>query len=256
MEQFQLFTNDTNGFEAHAGLTVEFFLPVGGEGQILLWLIDTVSTGDHPSLQPFFEMEPKLLDEVYQTSIADYPTSIPPVTQVLMADVTFVNDLDVIKAVYKITKDIGDSLSYVPGLTWDFQWEPLPRHFLEASTAAGGNVMGLEDVQEDLLSKSTLPFCPSSANSDQDPVLFIMPLWADATYDTDVRDASEKWFNDVTAYTKSVGKDHPFQFTNYAASFQDPMSGYGAENLAYLKEVSEKYDPTQVFQRAVGGYKL
>jgi hypothetical protein len=83
-----------------------------------------------------------------------------------------------------------------------------------------------------------------------------MPLWQDPAYDEDVRNAAEKWLNDVKAYTKSLGKDHPFEFANYAASFQDPMSSYGAENLAFLKEVSEKYDPSQLFQRAVGGYKL
>lgn len=155
LAEFQKFTDDSNGFEANAGLTVEYFLPSEGEGQILLWLIDTVSTGEHAPLQPFFEMEPKLLNQVYQTSITDYPTSIPAVSQVLMSDVTFVNDLEVIKGVHKITKAVQATLSHVPGLTWDFQLEPLPRHLIEASTAQGGNVMGLEGTDQDLLSKLT-----------------------------------------------------------------------------------------------------
>lgn len=83
-----------------------------------------------------------------------------------------------------------------------------------------------------------------------------MPLWDDAAYNDDVRMASEKWYHDVQEYTNSLGKGHPFEFANYAASYQSPMASYGAENLEFMKEVSEKYDPTGLFQRAVGGYKL
>ncbi|KAI6778115.1 uncharacterized protein J7T54_001536, partial [Emericellopsis cladophorae] len=238
LAEFQRFTNDSTGFAANAGLTVEYYLPAEGEGQILLWLIDTDAEDDHATLQTFFDMEPKILNQVYQTSIADYPSSIPPVTQVLMADVTFENDLDVIKAAFDITMEVRKTLSHVPNLVWDFQFEPLPRHFLEASKAAGGNVMGLDDVDKDLL------------------VLFLMPLWEDSEYDSDVRDAAELWFHRIQEYTQSVGKAHPFEFANYAASFQDPMSSYGVENLQFLKDVSHRYDPGQLFQRAVKGYKL
>jgi len=35
---------------------------------------------------------------------------------------------------------------------------------------------------------------------------------------------------------------------NDASRDQNPIAGYGAENVAKLKAVSEKYDPTQIFQ--------
>ncbi|KAH6686329.1 hypothetical protein F5X68DRAFT_276370 [Plectosphaerella plurivora] len=234
------FTDDSNGIHANAGLQVEYFInATTGDGQILLWLIDTDGTGDHAALEPFFQMEPKILDRVQTTSIADYSSSIPAVTRVLMTDATFVNDYETIKGVYNITIEIMKTVSHVPDLTWDFQFEPLSRHTIEASLARDGNVMGLDSLEEDLL------------------VVFVMPLWLDAKYDDDVHAASEKWYKAIKEYTASVGKGHSFEFANYAAWFQDPMASYGAENLEFLREVSQKYDPSGLFQKAVkGGYKL
>ena len=44
---------------------------------------------------------------------------------------------------------------------------------------------------------------------------------------------------------------------NYAWRGQMVIDGYGEDNKRFLKEVSEKYDPDGVFQKAVvGGFKL
>jgi hypothetical protein len=84
-----------------------------------------------------------------------------------------------------------------------------------------------------------------------------MPLWSDAAYDDDVHGAAEEWYTRVQEYTRSKGKNHPLEFANYAAGFQDVMASYGSENLEFLAEVSRKYDPTGLFQKAVkGGFKL
>lgn len=42
-----------------------------------------------------------------------------------------------------------------------------------------------------------------------------------------------------------------------ACHFQDPIGSYGANNKQKMQEVSKKYDPEGVFQKAVvGGFKL
>ena len=148
------FTDDSNGIHANAGLQIEYFInATTGDGQILLWLIDTDGTGDHAALEPFFQMEPKILNQVQTTSIANYASSVPAVSRVLMTDATFVNDYETIKGVYNITIEIMKTVSHVPDLTWDFQFEPLSRHTIEASLARGGNVMGLDSLEEDLLGR-------------------------------------------------------------------------------------------------------
>ena len=76
--------------------------------------------------------------------------------------------------------------------------------------------------------------------------------WKDAKDDTAVRAApiatSEKW--------KELGEQRgsyiPFLFMNDGSRDQNPLSLYGATNLAKLKAVSKKYDPEQVFQTLQG----
>lgn len=50
---------------------------------------------------------------------------------------------------------------------------------------------------------------------------------------------------------------HPFLFSNYAGEWQDVIGSYGEENLKFLSQVAEVYDPEQVFQHLQSGsFKL
>lgn len=49
----------------------------------------------------------------------------------------------------------------------------------------------------------------------------------------------------------------PFLYMNDAAREQNPIVRYGEENVKRLKEVSLKYDPSQLFQTLQnGGFQL
>lgn len=49
----------------------------------------------------------------------------------------------------------------------------------------------------------------------------------------------------------------PYKYLNYAASWQNPISGYGAATVAEMRSTAKKYDPQGFFQKVVtGGYKL
>lgn len=61
----------------------------------------------------------------------------------------------------------------------------------------------------------------------------------------------------VQNFTNSLEMGHPFEFLNNAAPFQDPLGSYGDENLQFMKNVAQKYDPDQIFQTLVpGGFKV
>lgn len=63
--------------------------------------------------------------------------------------------------------------------------------------------------------------------------------------------------NELTAYAKEIGKYNAFLYLNYANRNQDPLDGYGVENVRKLQAVSKKYDRKEVFQQLVpGGFKL
>jgi hypothetical protein len=69
--------------------------------------------------------------------------------------------------------------------------------------------------------------------------------------------AAHTWAEETKRVTESLGTADPFLYHNFAASCQKPFCGYGPDNVQFLQEVSEKYDPTGVFQTLVpGGFKV
>ena len=77
--------------------------------------------------------------------------------------------------------------------------------------------------------------------------------WRNASDDTRVRAAPIA----VTGKWRELGEQRgltvPFLFMNDASSDQNPLSLYGVKNLAKLKNVSKKYDPSQMMQRLQNG---
>ncbi|KAI1466784.1 FAD-binding domain-containing protein [Daldinia caldariorum] len=81
--------------------------------------------------------------------------------------------------------------------------------------------------------------------------------WTDPKDDEKVRSVSIE----TTEQWKKLGQERglhiPFLYMNDASRDQNPLATYGAENIARLKEISLKYDPTQLFQkRQNGGFLL
>ncbi len=72
--------------------------------------------------------------------------------------------------------------------------------------------------------------------------------WEDAADDDAVRSAAiaitDKW----DQLSRQRGLSIPFVYMNDAGRDQDPLSSYGAANIARLKAVAGAYDPHHVFQ--------
>ncbi|KAK8090173.1 6-hydroxy-D-nicotine oxidase [Apiospora hydei] len=81
--------------------------------------------------------------------------------------------------------------------------------------------------------------------------------WTDPKDDEKVRSVSIE----TTEQWKKLGQERslhiPFLFMNDASRDQNSLATYGVGNIARLKEISLKYDPTQLFQkRQNGGFLL
>jgi hypothetical protein len=55
---------------------------------------------------------------------------------------------------------------------------------------------------------------------------------------------------------RAKGLLQKFTYLNYAAPYQDPLKSLSKEDCRFLKATSQKYDPEQILQRKVGGFKL
>lgn len=80
-------------------------------------------------------------------------------------------------------------------------------------------------------------------------------------YNADLEDQAR---SSLVSYRETVkqdsikmGIDVEYEYLNYADKTQSPLSTYGTDNIAFMKEVYAKYDPSAVFQtRQPGGFKL
>lgn len=81
--------------------------------------------------------------------------------------------------------------------------------------------------------------------------------YTNAADDDLVYSTTRVYFDKVEQYTRSTGQHEPFIYMNYALPTQRVIQSYGQENVDFLRTVSRKYDPRQIFQILVpGGFKL
>lgn len=67
----------------------------------------------------------------------------------------------------------------------------------------------------------------------------------------------QSYIKELDAYAKSIGKDNPWVYLNYAYKTQDPLKGYGKANLEKIRKAAKKYDPKCILQElAPGGFKV
>lgn len=144
------------------------------------------------------------------------------------------------------------------GANMTFTLQPIPVNLVDQGITKGGNPLGLPRINHQCKFArfgSNLSDVPKR-NTCQWLTTYTgwttLVDWNNAEDDEKVRAVpiatSEKW--------KELGEQRgsyiPFLFMNDGSRDQSPLSMYGAENVARLKSVSRKYDPSQTFQKLQG----
>ncbi|PNH76198.1 hypothetical protein VD0001_g1410 [Verticillium dahliae] len=136
-------------------------------------------------------------------------------------------------------KRTPDAEKAFPNASWslNFVFQPLPKVVAKFS---GGNALGLQH------------------SLTHDGILFA----GEATLNTRAEEDYSRLrlaiiTHQLEEYAKSVDGNIPFRYLPYAAPEQDPLSTYGAENIALMKDVALEDDLTGFFHtRVSGGFKL
>lgn len=155
---------------------------------------------------------------------------------------TFKNDLSVVKRVTQLHEaliaDLKTSLGAANFATRCL-FQPLPAFFADISVQQGGNVLGL-DVEDD----DMILWLGNGVVYNQGDVAAMQTKMA-------------KWTRDIDSFAKVNGADIQFKYLNYADGSQNPLASYGTSNVNFIKKVAAKYDPLQTFQKKVpGGFKI
>ena len=140
---------------------------------------------------------------------------------------------------FELANQTVQGIQDVQNLTFSLSFQPLPQIVIGYGIANGGNSLGLDSSDGDLVN------------------VLLTVQWAQTSDDAAVNKAAQDLFTQAEAASKSFNTYNPYLYLNYAADFQNPIAGYGAASIANLNAVSKKYDSDQLFQKQVpGGFKL
>ncbi|KAI1735654.1 FAD-binding domain-containing protein [Xylaria scruposa] len=156
---------------------------------------------------------------------------------------TFNNDKRIAQRCVELHTELVESLNALMAPEAYFTQmflQPLPYYRWAFGRQNGGNVLGLDNLQNNAL----LYTAGVGVIADDAPLEEAHAL---------LKAMAAK----VVDFAKSVQGEMDFIYLNYADIDQDPLSTYGASNIKLMKDVAAKYDPTGVFQtRISGGYKI
>jgi hypothetical protein len=151
---------------------------------------------------------------------------------------TYGNSAKMMSAIFDIANSTVQSLS-VPNIAYSLSFQPMPTAITSKAASRGGNSLGLSASDGNLFN------------------LLLTVSWDSTADDARIEQHARDLFQQSEDEAKKLGLYNEYLYLNYAASWQDPISGYGAANKAKLQAVSKKYDPKGVFQNQVpGGFKL
>ncbi|KAH7375353.1 hypothetical protein B0T11DRAFT_8593 [Plectosphaerella cucumerina] len=206
-----------------------------GFGAILSNIDSVVS----PSFDPFFAIPSQYsipasgpAHEVVPVFTGYTPTGILASWQAGMVglDADLLNEMDQLQHEY-----ISRMQAAAPTSNFEmiFQWQAVTKGIVAVSDSRGGNVLGLDTV----VAKGPAVMYNIALTIDTDPNQeLILPI-------------AIQFRKALEAAADARGLNRHWEFLNYAHSSQDPISHYGAANIALLKAASKKYDPAQVFQK-------
>lgn len=138
------------------------------------------------------------------------------------------------------------------GVTWAIAFEPLVSGMLK--NPKDRNVLGLKTVEDGY---SITPWERNAWGlTDVFVVVLISALWPNSTADSSVESTARSVLSSWKREARAKGLLQGFTYLNYAAPYQDPLKSLSKEERRFLEMTSKNYDPEQVLQRKVGGFKL
>jgi hypothetical protein len=149
------------------------------------------------------------------------------------------NDADIVAYIAKKHDEmVAKLITLIPAsdLITQCLWQPVPSYIAkEHSAAAGGNMMGLDSLND-----NALLWLITAAVQTPEQLAIVTP------YISGLSAAAEE-------YAQAKGGHVDWVYLNYADPSQNPLASYGAKNVAFMKDVSKKYDPNSIFQNKVTG---
>lgn len=139
--------------------------------------------------------------------------------------------------IQKMTDYFFEIAPDLPAVSVNIAFQAFSKPALEAMQKNGGNALGL--YPEDGPFFHVLVYMAWNGTSDDTTMMM---------------KAAEDYIQVSKTMAKELGVDNDYYYMPYSSGYQPVVAGYCAENMARLQAISNKYDPTQVFQNLQPGY--
>lgn len=152
---------------------------------------------------------------------------------------------------YAFWKQAAAEIFAATGALMNFSIQPVSKNATMVGKKYGGNAMGVSECSQACM------FLSLPLNRTVDLMLTLILVsgfmsmidWQNEADDEAVRAALTRVADNWVEVANRLGLGNPFVIMNCASRDQNPLKGYGEENVARLKEISQKYDQGQVFQK-------
>lgn len=249
---------ENNNQDLDTGLQVISTNLRNGAQLVDLSLTNTANIGNPPAIKDFLSSPNKILDTTRHTTLATmahvaseavpkgfrYVIAVAELFPVLTfsryitASMTIKNDYKTLREIWDMNDGVFQSLPVQGKVDWMVSLIPQPKVQKMHALARGGNVLGLDTSTDEI-------------------VLWLLSRWNDPSLDDMVSDARQTFLDKANHIAKTNDAASPFVYVNYAGYNQNPLCGYGKENVAFLRQVAQKYDPKGIFQKQMpGGFKI
>ncbi|KAF9884216.1 hypothetical protein FE257_002207 [Aspergillus nanangensis] len=205
--------------------------------------IQYASPIESPAIYNAFLQIPQISNTTRIADIYDLmmETAPPPGKRALFLTLTFKNNPQVLQELIRI-QDIH--IERIKGRVCSKEWDvisflqPLPQLLGHLSKKNGGNVLGLDQMEDNHL------------------LYLLFFSWDCPGDDVVIHETGYEMIRQIKTKTMKENASHDFIYLNYAGQDQDPLGSYGEANVQLIRAVMKQYDPTGVFQTQVpGGFK-
>ncbi|OJD09462.1 hypothetical protein ACJ73_10295 [Blastomyces percursus] len=171
---------------------------------------------------------------------AEQDDFIPDGTRRSMHVVSILATPEAIEIIYDVfASSVKAELSNIVNLTSSLAFQPMSKRFVEEGEKRGGNPQGIDATKA--------------------PYFWVVQdiSWPDAKDDEKIAEYRKATATKMEEKLAAIGQKADFKYLNDADKFQKVFEGYGGNNLAKLKRIRAKYDPSRLFTDSLaGGWKV
>ncbi|KAK5113388.1 hypothetical protein LTR62_003488 [Meristemomyces frigidus] len=235
-QQFQAFQDllGSANYDPYAALIYSVVYNVTGRNWYVASNFEYTKNQTYPPFFKEFTSLPQTFSTMRISNLTDFTLELAASNPIgfrqLFATGTYGNSAKQMAAIYSIANATVQPLNDVQGLKWSISYQPEPTVITSKAVANGGNSLGLSAASGNLFN------------------VLLTATWDLASDDARVNAQVKSLFAQAATSAATLGVTNPYLYLNYAAPWQDPITGYGAANVGALKAASKKYDPEGVFQ--------